>query len=89
MAANGGCITMRDIESYEIVERSPVRGEYRGFEILGRPPPPSSGPLHIIQMLKIMSGVDVAGMGFGTADGVHLLAETMKDRVRRSLPLRG
>jgi gamma-glutamyltranspeptidase / glutathione hydrolase len=77
MAVNGGCITMRDIASYQVVERSPIRGDYRGFEILG-PPPPSSGPLHIIQMLNILSGFNVAELGFGTADSVHLWAEVMK-----------
>ena len=77
MAANGGCITMRDIEGYEVIERSPVRGEYRGFEILG-PPPPSSGPLHIVQMLNILAGFDIATLGFGTVDSVHLWAEAMK-----------
>lgn len=77
MAANGGIITMNDIETYRVFERKPVRGDYRGFEVLG-PPPPSSGPLHIIQMLKILEGFDVRGMGFGTPDSVHLLAETMK-----------
>ena len=77
MAANGGIISMSDIEGYEIIERKPVRGDYRGFQILG-PPPPSSGPLHIVQMLNILEGHDIAKMGFGTPDGVHLWAETMK-----------
>jgi gamma-glutamyltranspeptidase/glutathione hydrolase len=77
MAANGGIITMRDIENYGIVERDPVSGDYRGFEVLG-PPPPSSGPLHIVQMLKIFEGFDLRAMGFGTPDAVHLWAEVMK-----------
>jgi gamma-glutamyltranspeptidase/glutathione hydrolase len=77
MAANGGLITMDDIESYEVFERAPVRGTYRGYEIIG-PPPPSSGPLHIIQMLKIFEGMDIAAMGFGTADSVHTWSEAMK-----------
>ncbi len=77
MAANGGIISMADIEGYEIFERKPMRGDYRRFEILG-PPPPSSGPLHIVQMLNILEGHDIAGMGFGTVDSVHLWAETMK-----------
>lgn len=77
MAANGGIITMEDIENYQIFERPPVRGTYRGYEIIG-PPPPSSGPLHIIQMLNILEHFDVAALGFGTPDGVHLWAEVMK-----------
>ncbi len=77
MAANGGIITMDDIENYQVYERAPVRGTYRGYEIIG-PPPPSSGPLHIIQMLKIFEGMDIAGMGFGTPDSVHTWSEAMK-----------
>ena len=77
MAANGGLITMADIEGYEIFERAPVRGTYRGFEIIG-PPPPSSGPLHIIQMLNLLEGFDLRAMGFGAPDTVHLWAEVMK-----------
>ena len=77
MAANGGLITMDDIEQYQIFERAPVRGTYRGYEIIG-PPPPSSGPLHIIQMLNLFEGFDLRAMGFGTPDTVHLWAEVMK-----------
>lgn len=85
MAANGGLITMDDIRGYQIYERPPVRGTYRGFEIVAMAPP-SSGGAHIIQMLKIFEGLDVAKLGFGTPDGVHLVAEAMKiafaDRTR-------
>jgi gamma-glutamyltranspeptidase/glutathione hydrolase len=77
MAANGGLITMDDIENYRIVEREPVCGTYRGYEITG-PPPPSSGPLHIIEMLNIFEGFDIEGMGFGTIESTHLWAEAMK-----------
>lgn len=77
MAANGGMITMDDIENYRIFEREPVRGTYRGHEIIG-PPPPSSGPLHIIQMFNLLEGFDLRGMGFGSLETVHLWAEVMK-----------
>jgi len=77
MAANGGLITMEDIETYSVYEREPVRGTYRGHEIIG-PPPPSSGPLHIIQMFNILEGFDLEAMRFGTLDTVHLWAEVMK-----------
>jgi gamma-glutamyltranspeptidase/glutathione hydrolase len=77
MAANGGIISMEDIEGYRIFERAPVRGSYRGCEIIG-PPPPSSGPLHIIQMLNLLEAFDLKQMGFGTERTVHLWAETMK-----------
>jgi gamma-glutamyltranspeptidase/glutathione hydrolase len=76
MAANGGLITMADIENYRIFERPPVRGSYRGFEILALAPP-SSGGAHIVQMLNIFEGFDVAAMGFGSPDAVHLIAEAM------------
>ena len=77
MAANGGLITMEDIENYQVYEREPVRGTYRGYEIIA-PPPPSSGGAHIIQMLNIFEGFDVAAMGFGSPDAVHLISEAMK-----------
>ncbi len=77
MAANGGLITMKDIETYRIYEREPVRGTYRGYEIIA-PPPPSSGGAHIVQMLNIFEGFDVRRMGFGSADAVHLTSEAMK-----------
>jgi gamma-glutamyltranspeptidase/glutathione hydrolase len=77
MAANGGLVTMDDIENYRVFEREPVRGTYRGHEIIG-PPPPSSGPLHIIQMFNILEGFDLAAMGFGSLETVHLWTEVMK-----------
>lgn len=77
MAANDGLVTMDDIENYQIFERAPVRGTYRGYEVIG-PPPPSSGPLHIIQMFNILEGFDVRALGFGTVETVHLWAEVMK-----------
>jgi gamma-glutamyltranspeptidase/glutathione hydrolase len=77
MARNGGVLTMADIESYEIFERPPVRGEYRGYELVAMAPP-SSGGTHIIQILNMLEGFDVAALGFGSPDGVHVLAEAMK-----------
>jgi gamma-glutamyltranspeptidase/glutathione hydrolase len=76
-AANDGLITMEDIEGYRIYERPPVRGTYRGYDIVAMAPP-SSGGAHIIQMLNIFEGFDIKGMGFGTPDYVHLAAEAMK-----------
>ena len=77
MARSGGYITTDDLTRYRTITRDVVRGTYRGFEITG-PPPPSSGPMHIIQMLNIMEGFDVGAMGFGSPDTVHLLAEVLK-----------
>ena len=77
MAANGGLITTDDLRNYEIQLREPVRGTYRGYEIVSMAPT-SSGGTAIVEMLNILEGFDIAGAGFGTADGVHLLAESMK-----------
>ncbi len=77
MAANGGLIEAADLSAYRTVTREPVRGSYRGFEIVGPPPPASSG-VHIVQMLNILEGYDIAALGFGSAEAVHLLAEALK-----------
>ena len=77
MRAHGGLIDEDDLARYELCERSPVEGSYRGFEIVTMGPP-SSGGTHIIEMLNLLEGFDVAAMGFGSADGVHVLAEVMK-----------
>src|SRR3546814_5099669 len=57
--------------------REPLRGPYRGYEIVG-PPPPSSGGVHVVQMLNILEGFDIGSMGFGSTDHLHLLAEVLK-----------
>ena len=77
MRAQGGLIERADLAAYRVRDRAPIRGQYRGFDIVG-PPPPSSAGVHITQMLNLLEGFDVAALGFGTTDGVHLLAETMK-----------
>ncbi|MBV9783105.1 MAG: gamma-glutamyltransferase [Acidisphaera sp.] len=77
IARRGGCMTRQDLADYRLVERQPVRGLYRGHEIVGPPPPAASG-VHIVQMLKILEGFDIAARGFGSADTLHLLAEVLK-----------
>jgi gamma-glutamyltranspeptidase / glutathione hydrolase len=77
MAKAGGHLTREDLNLYRTIERDALRGTYRGFDIVG-PPPPSSGPLHIIQMLNILEGYDLRTLGFGSTDTLHLLAEVMK-----------
>jgi gamma-glutamyltranspeptidase/glutathione hydrolase len=77
MKAHGGFITREDLASYRTVERSPIRADYRGWQILGPPPPAASG-VHIAQMLNILEGYDIAAMGFGTAQTIHHLAEVLK-----------
>jgi gamma-glutamyltranspeptidase/glutathione hydrolase len=77
MKAHGGFIARDDLTSYKTVERSPIRADYRGWVILGPPPPAASGA-HIAQMLNILEGYDIAAKGFGTAEMIHLLAEVLK-----------
>ncbi|MCP5156253.1 MAG: gamma-glutamyltransferase [Ectothiorhodospiraceae bacterium] len=77
MARTGGIIDAADLDGYRVVERAPVVGTYRGHEILGPPPPASSG-VHVVQMLNVLEGFDIGALGFGSADTVHLLAEAMK-----------
>jgi gamma-glutamyltranspeptidase/glutathione hydrolase len=77
MRRGGGIITLDDLASYATIERQPIRGRYRGFEITG-PPPPTAGGLHLIEMLNVLEGFDPRGLGFGTADYFHLIAEVLK-----------
>jgi gamma-glutamyltranspeptidase/glutathione hydrolase len=77
MERSGGFVGREDLAGYRVVERAPIRGRYRGWEIVGPPPPAASG-VHITQMLNILEGYDIAALGFGTVDGVHLLAEVLK-----------
>ena len=73
----GGMLTSADLRDARLVTRDAVRGTYRGIEIVG-PPPPSSGGVHVIQMLNILEGFDLQHLGYGTAAGCHLIAEALK-----------
>jgi gamma-glutamyltranspeptidase / glutathione hydrolase len=73
----GGLITLDDLAGYQTMRADVVRGNYRGFDIIG-PPPPTAGGVHVIEMLNMLEHFDVAGLGFGTADGLHLLIEVIK-----------
>ena len=77
MAANGGIITEEDLEIYQPVERAPVRGTYRGYEIVSVPPP-SSGGVALIQMLNILEGYDLGAMGHNSSAYLHVLTESMR-----------
>jgi gamma-glutamyltranspeptidase / glutathione hydrolase len=77
MKAHGGFIAREDLTSYKTVERAPIRADYRGWEILGPPPPAASG-VHIAQMLNVLEGYDLANLGFGTPETIHLIAEALK-----------
>lgn len=77
IARRGGILTTADLGAARMVARAPVRGSYRGFEVVG-PPPPASGGVHVIQMLNILEGFDLGALGFGTAATCHLVAEALK-----------
>ena len=77
MEKTGGFVRRDDLTGYKVEERAPIRGHYRGWEILGPPPPAASG-VHIAQMLNILEAYDIAKMGFGSVDTLHLLAEVLK-----------
>ena len=77
MLAHGGLITRDDLKNYTAKKRVPVRGIYRGYEIISMPPI-SSGGVALIEMLNVLEGYDIASMGAGSADAIHLTAEAMK-----------
>ena len=85
MARGGGLITLEDLANYTPKRREPVRGSYRGYEVLSMPPPSSGGTI-LIEMLNVLEGYDLAESGFGTTATLHRMAETMRrayaDRAR-------
>ncbi|EMB8967019.1 gamma-glutamyltransferase [Salmonella enterica] len=77
MQQGGGLITTDDLAAYQAVERTPVSGEYRGYQIFSMPPP-SSGGVHIVQILNILENFDMKKYGFGSADAMQIMAEAEK-----------
>ena len=77
MAQNDGFITMEDMKNYRVEETDAVKGTYRGYEIVSMPPP-SSGGIHIIQMLNILEGFPLGYLGHNSAETLHIMAESMK-----------
>ena len=75
--ANGGIMTLDDLKAYRAIERAPVRGSYRGYGVASMPPP-SSGGVHLIQMLNILEGFQLRRFGAGSAATYHLMIEAMK-----------
>lgn len=73
---HGGIMTRQDLANYRPVEREPVHGRYRGFDIYAMAPP-SSGGVHLVQMLNMLEYDDLTEMGFGSAATIHLMSETM------------
>ncbi len=77
MAKHNGLITMEDLANYRVTEREPVRGTFRGYDIAAMSAP-SSGGMHIVQMLNIFENFPLKEMGYGSADAMHVMAESMK-----------
>lgn len=75
--ADAGWVTEADLGDYVPRDRAIIRADYRGFEVVGPPPPASSG-VHIAQMLNLIESHDVAALGFGTTEGLHLTAEALR-----------
>ncbi|RPI29392.1 MAG: gamma-glutamyltransferase [Acidobacteria bacterium] len=85
MAANGGLINRADLENYKAHKRVPLRGAYRGVEVISMPPPSSGGTV-LLEMLNIVEGFDLEKLKFGSAGVLHLIVEAMRrayaDRAR-------
>lgn len=77
MAANGGLISLDDLTAYRPVWRQPARGGYRGHRIASMPPP-SSGGVHLIQMLNMLETFPLGQFGHNGVESLHVMAEAMK-----------
>ena len=77
MQEQGGLITHKDLAGYQVTERTPIQGEFAGHQVLSMPPP-SSGGVHLVQMLNVLSHFPLREYGVGSARTLHVLAETMK-----------
>lgn len=77
METHGGLMTKEDLANYQIAIREPIHGTYRGFDIFSMCPP-SSGGVHIVQILNILEGFDLRYLGHNSATTIHLMAEAMK-----------
>jgi len=77
MQKGGGLITAEDLAAYEVKERQPIRGTYRGYDIISAPPP-SSGGVALVQILNILEGYDLAKQGNRSGASIHLTAEAFQ-----------
>ncbi|EHU3217170.1 gamma-glutamyltransferase [Acinetobacter baumannii] len=74
---HNGIMTTEDLQDYKVIERKPLVGTYRGYEVITMPPP-SSGGVHVIEMLNILENFPMETLGVNSAQSIHYLAETMK-----------
>src|SRR5579864_8566614 len=77
MQKGGGLITVDDLAHYEVKEREPVRGTYRGYEVISAPPPSSGGTV-LIETLNILEGYDLSKMGDRSAESIHFTVEAFR-----------
>ncbi len=77
MKSGGGLIDMASLAAYKPAIREPLRGDYRGYEVVAMPPT-SSGGVHVLQMLNILEHFPIAEFGAGSADEVHVMTEVMR-----------
>ncbi|WP_273567588.1 gamma-glutamyltransferase [Maribacter halichondriae] len=77
MKQNGGIITKKDLKKYAAVERNPIQGSYKGYDVYSMPPP-SSGGVALIEMMNLMELADFKTMEFNSASHLHLVAEAMR-----------
>jgi gamma-glutamyltranspeptidase / glutathione hydrolase len=73
----GGLVTAEDLAAYEVKEREPIHGSYRGYDIISAPPP-SSGGVALVEILNILEGFDLAKLGNRSGDAIHLEAEAFR-----------
>ena len=73
----GGLVTTEDLAAYEVKEREPIRGSYRGYDIISAPPP-SSGGVALVEILNILEGFDLAKLGNRSGGAIHLEAEAFR-----------
>ena len=77
MREHGGLITLDDLKNYKAVLREPLKGTYRGYEIISMPPP-SSGGIALIEMLNILEHFDLGSMGYNSSEKYHVVVEAMR-----------
>lgn len=77
MKRHNGLMTLDDLRGYVAKERQPLRGNYRGYEVLSMPPPSSGGAV-LIEMLNILEGYDLKKMDWASSDRYHLMTEAMR-----------
>ena len=73
----GGFVSQKDLKNYQAIERLPIQGNYRGYQVISMPPP-SSGGVHIVQMLNMLEKYPLAKMGHNSAESIHLMVESMR-----------